>query len=123
MYKIRKDSITNFHVSCLPASFNYLSSLEQTIFHHQCYTAEKVLDMDFDSILHNSYVPLSKVLALCEFKKKLFIHFRLCWVFLAVHGLSLVKASGGYSSDAVRRLLVAVAFLAAEHRCRACGLP
>ena len=32
-------------------------------------------------------------------KKKLFIiYFWLCWVFIAVHGLSLVAASGGYSS-------------------------
>ena len=28
----------------------------------------------------------------------LFIYFWLCWVFLAAHGLSLVAASGGYSS-------------------------
>ena len=28
----------------------------------------------------------------------LFIYFWLCWVFVAVHGLSLVVASGGYSS-------------------------
>ena len=27
----------------------------------------------------------------------LFIYFRLCWVFVAVHGLSLVEARGGYS--------------------------
>ena len=28
----------------------------------------------------------------------LFIYFWLCWVFVAVHGLSLVAVSGGYSS-------------------------
>ena len=28
----------------------------------------------------------------------LFIYFWLCWVFVAVHGLSLVATSGGYSS-------------------------
>ena len=28
----------------------------------------------------------------------LFIYIWLCWVFVAVHGLSLVAASGGYSS-------------------------
>ena len=28
----------------------------------------------------------------------LFIYFWLCWVFVAMHGLSLVVASGGYSS-------------------------
>ena len=32
-------------------------------------------------------------------KKKIYlIYFWLCWVFVAVHGLSLVAASGGYSS-------------------------
>ena len=41
------------------------------------------------------------VYAYCFFKKKLFIlliYFWLCWVFVAAHGLSLVAASGGYSS-------------------------
>ena len=28
----------------------------------------------------------------------LFIYFWLCWVFLSAHGLSLIAASGGYSS-------------------------
>ena len=46
---------------------------------------------------------------------KLFIYFWLCSVFVAVRGLSLVAASGGYSV-AVRRLLIAVASLVAEHR-------
>ena len=32
------------------------------------------------------------------FKKILFIYFWLCWVFVAAGGLSLVAASGGYSS-------------------------
>ena len=32
-----------------------------------------------------------------HFLKKL-IYFWLCWVFVAAHGLSLVAASGGYSS-------------------------
>ena len=44
----------------------------------------------------------------------LFIYFWLRWVFVAVHGLSLVAASGGYSS-VVCRLLIAVASLVAEH--------
>ena len=39
----------------------------------------------------------------------------LCRVFLAVCGLSLVVASGGYSLVEVHRLLIAVASLAAEH--------
>ena len=38
----------------------------------------------------------------------------LCWVFVAACGLSLVAASEGYSV-AVRRLLIAVASLVAEH--------
>ena len=44
-----------------------------------------------------------------------FIWFQLHWVFVAAHGLSLVEASRGYSLDAVRRLVIAVAFVA-EHR-------
>ena len=39
----------------------------------------------------------------------------LCWVFVAVSGLSLVAASEGYSLVAVRGLLIAVASLVAEH--------
>ena len=38
------------------------------------------------------------------------------WVFIAMCGLSLVVASGGYSLVVVRRLLIAVAYLVAEHR-------
>ena len=38
------------------------------------------------------------------------------WVFVAVRGLSLVAASGGYSFAAVRGILIAVASLVAEHR-------
>ena len=44
----------------------------------------------------------------------IFIYFWLRWVFVAVRGLSLVAASGGYSV-AVRGLLIAVASLVAEH--------
>ena len=43
-----------------------------------------------------------------------FIYFWLHWVFVAACGLSLVVASGGYSV-AVRRLLIAVVSLVAEH--------
>ena len=39
----------------------------------------------------------------------------LLWVFVAMCGLSLVVASGGYSLDAVHRLLIAMASLVAEH--------
>ena len=46
---------------------------------------------------------------------KLFIYLRLCWVFVAVCGLSLVDASGGYSSVVVHGLLIVVASLIEEH--------
>ena len=54
------------------------------------------------------------------FKFYLFIYFWLHWVFVAARGLSLVAASGGYSSlrllfIAVRGLLIAVASLVVEH--------
>ena len=52
------------------------------------------------------------------FKNKLiylFIYLLLCWVFVAVHRLSLVAASGGLLFVAVRGLLIAVASLVAEH--------
>ena len=42
--------------------------------------------------------------------------FRLCWVFIAARGLSLVAASGGLLIVAVRGLLIAVASLVVEHR-------
>ena len=38
----------------------------------------------------------------------------LCWVFIAVRGLSLVAVSGGYSPVGVHRLLIAGASVA-EH--------
>ena len=40
----------------------------------------------------------------------------LCLIFIAVHGLSLVVASGGYSLVVACRLLVVVASLIVEHR-------
>ena len=46
----------------------------------------------------------------------LFTEFWLCWVFIAVRGLSPVLASGGSSLVAVCGILVAVASLASEHR-------
>ena len=48
----------------------------------------------------------------------LFSFIWLCWVFVAVCGLSLVVESSGYSPVAVRRLLIAAAPLAVEHRLR-----
>ena len=46
----------------------------------------------------------------------LFIDFWLCWVFMAVRGLSQVVASSGCSLLEVLRLLIAVASLVVEHR-------
>ena len=50
----------------------------------------------------------------------LFIYFWLCWVLVAVRGLSLAVASGGYSllwcaGFSLRCLLIVVASLVAEH--------
>ena len=45
-----------------------------------------------------------------------FFNFWLCWVFVAVHGLSVVAEIRGYSLVAVHRLLIAVTSVAAEHR-------
>ena len=40
-----------------------------------------------------------RFLFVCLFVFNLFIYFWLCWVFVSVHGLSLVAASGGHSSS------------------------
>ena len=46
----------------------------------------------------------------------LFIYlFRLCWVFAAARGLSLVAASRGYSSCSAQARLIAVASIVAKH--------
>ena len=52
------------------------------------------------------------------FKKKIFVYFIfwLHWVFIAIHGLSLVAVSRGYSLVAVRGLLIVVDSHAMEHR-------
>ena len=55
-----------------------------------------------------------------EFFFNKFIYFWLCWVFVAA--CSLVAASGGHSSFAVRGLLIVVASLVAEHGLQAHGL-
>ena len=53
----------------------------------------------------------------------LFIYFWLHWVSIAAHGLSLVAASGGYSSlRCTGFFLIAVASLVVEHRLQAHGL-
>ena len=45
-----------------------------------------------------------------------FIYFWLLWVFVAVHGLSLVVASVGYFLATVHGLLIVVASLGEGHR-------
>ena len=47
--------------------------------------------------------------------KKLFIYFRLCWVFIAMRTFSLV-VSEGYPAVAERRLLIVLASLVAAHQ-------
>ena len=59
----------------------------------------------YDSHLYNLFF----------FFLNLFIYFWLCWVFVAAHGLSLVGGERGLLFIAVRRLLIAVASLVAEH--------
>ena len=51
-------------------------------------------------LIHNSFFLF--------FKINLFIYFWLYWVFVATCRLSLVEASGGYSSLQCRGLLIAV---------------
>ena len=46
---------------------------------------------------------------------QIFIYFWLCWVFMAMRGLSQVVASRGYSLVAVHGLLIEVVSLVAEH--------
>ena len=50
------------------------------------------------------------------------VHFRLHWVSVAVHGLSLVAASGGCSRVVAREFLIAVASLTVERGSWARGL-
>ena len=45
----------------------------------------------------------------------IYIYFGLCWVFVAVHGLSLVVANRGYFLVEIHRLLLTVASLVWEH--------
>ena len=49
------------------------------------------------------------------FKIYLFIYFWLCWVFIAVHGLSLVVTSRGYSSLRCVRFSLRWLLFAVEH--------
>ena len=50
------------------------------------------------------------------FSLSLLIYLRLCWVFVAALGLSLLVASRGYSLVEVHGLLIAMASLVVEHR-------
>ena len=61
--------------------------------------------------IKKEYYPLSCPVVFGRMVFFLWLH----WVFIAVHGLSLVVASGGCSLVAVHRLLVAVACLVARH--------
>ena len=44
-----------------------------------------------------SFPPTADAEARSQVQMVLFIYFRLCWVFVAAHRLSLIVASGGYS--------------------------
>ena len=62
----------------------------------------------------------------CLFIYLFIIYFWLCWVFLAVYGLSLAMESRGYSQVVISGLLIVVASLVAElglsvHRLSSCG--
>ena len=52
----------------------------------------------FNVFLLKFFVEYSHALTVLFFKIMLFIYLWLRWVLVAVHGLSLVVASGGYSS-------------------------
>ena len=60
---------------------------------------------------------LSHLFPFLDLKKGLLISLflRLCWVFVAVHGLSLVSQSWGYSLVAVHRPHIALVSLFVEH--------
>ena len=59
---------------------------------------------------------------LCVNFLKRFVYFWLCWVSIAVHGLSLVQSCGRYSLVVVHGLLIAMASFVSEHRLQAHGL-
>ena len=60
--------------------------------------------------------PSIRAFTLICFFKKIINYFWLCWVFVAVHRLSLVAGNRGYSLVAVCRLPIDVASLVGEHR-------
>ena len=59
--------------------------------------------------------------SLVPFSKFYLFYFWLCWVFVAVCGLSPVAESRGYALVAVCRLLTTVASLVSEHRLQSVG--
>ena len=80
------------------------------------------LYMNSGSVLNSSTQWLKNVLQYyalavhtAVFKVHLFLFIFLCWLFLAVHSLSLVVARSGYSLVAVHRLLIVVDSLVADH--------
>ena len=59
---------------------------------------------------------ISHQLKLINFFKFIYLHIWLHWVFVAIHGLSLVALSRGYSLIMGYGILLAVASLVAPHR-------
>ena len=80
------------------------------------YTTYRCLGKDQN--LKYSFYQSHITFTLPFFKKIRFIYFYfwLCWVFVAVCGLSLVAVSGGYSLVVVHGFLIEMASLVAEHR-------
>ena len=58
----------------------------------------------------------SSISELHFFLKMYLSSFWLCWVFVAVNGLSLVVVRWGYSLVVIHELLIAVASLVVEHQ-------
>ena len=52
----------------------------------------------FGEMIYANHLPTFYFIFILFYLFILFIYFWLCWVFVAAHGLSLVVASGGYSS-------------------------
>ena len=68
---------------------------------HDTWHASKCNLLDLFTTLFTSFVPKDISQLIIFFLKNqfyLFIYFWLRWVFIAAHGLSLVAASGSYSS-------------------------
>ena len=83
----------------------------------KAWSAKEVPGKRILNVIRNCHSDWFEVMPHCRFLKiNLFIfYFWLCWVFIAVHRLSLVAASGGLLFVEVRGLLTAVASLVVEH--------